>query len=197
MPHPTKSHPVGGEAGRVDLSRFDNADFERGASSARELAWIAARSACFERGPLPLSGLRARLLRSFGAAVGAEVVIRRGLRVTFPWKLRVGHHAWLGEDAWLMNLAPITLGANVVISQRAFLCTGNHDWSDPAFGLITKPIVVGDGAWIGASAFIAPGVTVGTHAVVAAGSVVTQDLEPYSVYAGNPCIKVAERRIRG
>jgi putative colanic acid biosynthesis acetyltransferase WcaF len=94
-----------------------------------------------------------------------------------------------------LNLAPIRLGSNVVISQRAFLCTGNHDWSDHRFGLIIKPIVVEDGAWIGANAFVGPGVVIGSHAVVTAGSVVTKDVEPYSICAGNPCKKVAERRI--
>jgi putative colanic acid biosynthesis acetyltransferase WcaF len=107
----------------------------------------------------------------------------------------VGDNCWLGEDSWLLNLAPIRLGSNVVISQRAFLCTGNHDWTDPAFGLLTKAIEVGNGAWIGANAFVSPGVTIGSHAVVAAGSVVTRDLPANMICAGNPCIPVRERRI--
>lgn len=180
----------------VDLSRFANPEFDRGASKLQELAWIAARSAVFELGPLPMDGLRRRTLAAFGASVGKNLTIRRGVRVTFPWKLQVGENSWLGEDSWLLNLAPITLGANVVISQRAFLCTGNHDWSDRRFGLMTRPIVVEDGAWVGAAAFVGPGVRIGTHAVVAAGSVVTDDLPPFAICAGNPCVPVRRRELR-
>jgi len=180
----------------VDLSRFNNAAFDRGASKARELLWIGLRSALFERGPLPMSSVRAAALRRFGATIGEQTTMRRGLRITFPWKLQVGDHTWLGEDAWLLNLAPITLGKSVVVSQRAFLCTGSHDWSDPAFSLVTRPIVVEDGAWIGANAFVGPGVTVGSHAVVTAGSVVTRNLPPYMICGGNPCAWFARNNSR-
>jgi putative colanic acid biosynthesis acetyltransferase WcaF len=181
---------------QVDLSRFDNSDFERGASTARELAWIIARGLLFARGTLPLSAARARVLARFGATVGAAPTIRAGVRVTFPWKLSFGDHCWLGEHSWFLNLAPIALGSNVVISQRAFLCTGSHDWADPKFALITKPIVVEDGAWIGAMAFVGPGVRIGSHAVVTAGSVVTKDLPAWTVCSGNPCVPVKERKLR-
>jgi putative colanic acid biosynthesis acetyltransferase WcaF len=180
----------------VDLSRFDNSEFDRGASRMRELAWIAARSLLFEHGPVPLSSPRKRVLESFGARIGRSPTIRRGLRVTFPWKLDVGDHCWLGEDSWLLNLAPIKLGDHVVISQRAFLCTGNHDWSDPRFSLVARPITVESGAWIGAAAFVAPGVTIGSHAVVAAGSVVTSDLPPRMICGGNPCVPLKPRVLR-
>ncbi|MFM2420375.1 MAG: hypothetical protein RL385_5098 [Pseudomonadota bacterium] len=180
----------------VDLSRFNNADFDRGASKASELLWIGLRSALFERGPLPMSTVRAATLRRLGATIGVRTTMRRGLRITFPWKLQVGDNSWLGEDAWLLNLAPIALGKNVVVSQRAFLCTGSHDWSDPAFSLITSPIVVEDGAWIGANAFVGPGVTIGSHAVVTAGSVVTRDVPAYTICSGNPCVPIKPRVIR-
>ncbi|MDB4985588.1 MAG: transferase hexapeptide repeat containing protein [Myxococcaceae bacterium] len=180
---------------RADLSDFENGDFDRGASKARELAWIAARSLFFERGPIPLDALRLGILSRFGAQMGAGSICRRGFRVTFPWKLEVGSHCWLGEDAWLLNLAPIRIGNSVCISQRAFLCAGNHDWSHHALPLVTAPITVHDGAWIGASAFVGPGVTIGDHCVVTAGSVVTGDLPPYTICSGNPCRPVKERKI--
>ena len=93
-------------------------------------------------------------------------------------------------------MAPITLGSHVCISQRAFLCTGNHDYTSPAFDLITKPITVEDGAWIGAGAFVGPGVTVGTHAVLTAGSVATKDLEAYGIYRGNPGTILKSRKLK-
>jgi putative colanic acid biosynthesis acetyltransferase WcaF len=179
----------------ADLSSFENADFDRGASKAVELAWILTRSAIFENGPVGLDAIRRRVLAKFGAKVGMGGTCRRGVRITFPWKLELGAHTWLGEDAWLINLAPIRIGDHVNISQRAFLCTGNHDWSRPNLPLITAPIVVEQGAWIGASAFVGPGVTVGSHSVVTAGSVVTRDLPPYMICSGNPCVPVRERKI--
>jgi putative colanic acid biosynthesis acetyltransferase WcaF len=127
--------------------------------------------------------------------VGHDVVIKPEVKITFPWKLALGDHVWLGEECWLLNLAPITIEADVCISQRAFLCTGNHNYKSPAFDLITKPIRVEQGAWIGASTFVGPGITVGTHAVLTAGSVATKDLEPYGIYQGNPAVRVKERVI--
>jgi putative colanic acid biosynthesis acetyltransferase WcaF len=99
------------------------------------------------------------------------------------------------EEAYLLNLAPIVIGRNACISQRAFLCTGSHDWSDIHFRLITAPITVKNGAWICANVFVGPGVTIGTNAVATAGSVVTQSLPPGMICSGNPCVPVKERRL--
>ncbi len=133
------------------------------------------------------------VLRWFGASVGRGVVIKPQVKITFPWKLTVGDHVWLGEECWLLNLAPIAIESNVCISQRAFLCSGNHDYKSPAFDLNTKPIRVESGAWIAASAFVGPGIKVGSHAVLTAGSVATKDLQPYGIYQGNPAVWVKER----
>ena len=93
-----------------------------------------------------------------------------------------------------MNLAEIEIGENVVISQRAFLCTGSHDWSKESFDLIAKPIIIKDGAWICANVFIGPGVTIGENTVVTAGSVVTKDLPANMICSGNPAVVIKERK---
>ena len=180
----------------IDLSTFRKRDFDRGAGSLKELCWLLARSALFERSNLPWYRLRRLVLRLFGADMAEGVVVKAGVKIAFPWKLSVGAHSWLGEDAWLANFDRITIGANVCVSQRALLCTGNHDWSDPAFGLVTKPIVVRDGAWICANVFVAPGVTIGENAVATAGSVVTRDLPSGMICSGNPCVPVKARVVR-
>jgi putative colanic acid biosynthesis acetyltransferase WcaF len=113
--------------------------------------------------------------------------------VKYPWLLGVGDHSWLGEDCWIDNLAAVRIGNNVCLSQGAYLCTGNHDWSDPVFGLIVKPINLGDGAWVGAGAIVCPGVSLGECAVVAAGSVVTRDVPALEIHAGNPARFVRRR----
>ena len=113
-------------------------------------------------------------------------MIKPGVRVKYPWLFEAGENCWLGEDRWIDNLAPVKLGSNVCVSQGAYFCTGNHDWSDPSFGLIVRPIHVGDGAWIGAKAVIGPGAEIGECAVVAAGSVVSRRIPALEIYGGNP-----------
>ena len=178
---------------QVDLSKFSTGGFERGAGTLKEALWLVVSRVLFQWCPFCLSPLKRVMLRLFGASVGRGVVIKPEVKITFPWKLTIGDNVWLGEECWLLNLAPIVIEANACISQRAFLCTGNHDYKSPSFDLITKPIRVESGAWIGAGAFVGPGVTVGSHAVLAAGSVATKDLQPYGIYQGNPAVLIKRR----
>lgn len=181
---------------QVDLSAFSTGGFDRGAGPFKEALWLVVSRVLFQWCPFCLSPLKRAVLRLFGASVGRGVVIKPEVKITFPWKLVVGDHAWLGEECWLLDLAPITIGNHACISQRAFLCTGNHNYTSPAFDLVTKPIQIGQGAWIGANAFVGPGVAVGTHAVLAAASVATKDLEPHGIYQGNPAVRVKQRQIK-
>lgn len=159
----------------------------------KEALWLVISRVLFQWCPFPFSALKRAVLRWFGASVGHGVVIKPEVKITFPWKLKLGDYVWLGEQCWLLNLAPIEIGSNACISQRAFLCTGNHNYKSPTFDLITKPIRVEPGAWVGAAAFVGPGVSVSTHAVLAAGSVAAKDLEPYCIYRGNPAVLVGKR----
>ena len=95
----------------------------------------------------------------------------------------------------MLAVEHITIADNVCISQRAFLCTGNHNYKSPVFDLIVKPIDIEEGAWIGADALVGPGVKVGSHAVLTAGSVATDDLQPFGIYRGNPAILFKQRII--
>ena len=180
----------------VDLSSFDNSWYSPGRRTWVQALWFffglpLLRSSC-----IPSSSLRRFLLRLFGARVGKGVVIKPGVRVKYPWLLQVGDHTWIGEDVWIDNLAPVQLGSNVCISQGVYLCTGNHDWTDPLFGLVVRPIVIHDGAWLGAKAVVSPGVEVAECAIASAGSVVTRNLEASIIYAGNPAVAVRTRIVR-
>jgi putative colanic acid biosynthesis acetyltransferase WcaF len=110
--------------------------------------------------------------------------------------LEIGDHSWIGESAWLDSLAPIIIGDNVCISQGAYICTGNHDWSDTSFCLSVKRVIVEEGAWIGAKAVVLPGITIASHSIITAGSVIARDTEPYMIYSGNPATKIRERKIK-
>lgn len=137
------------------------------------------------------------MLRLFGAKIGTDVLIKPCVNIKYPWFLEIGDHSWIGENAWIDNLAKVTVGANVCISQGAYLLTGNHDYSTPGFNLIIKGIVIEDGVWIGARSVICPGVTCKSHAVLSAGSVATKDLEANSIYQGNPAVKIRDRFVNG
>jgi putative colanic acid biosynthesis acetyltransferase WcaF len=179
----------------VDLSAYSPGDFDRGAGAWKEGLWLSVSLFLFRLCPLKISAFKCAVLRLFGAHVGVGVVIKPGAKITFPWKLTLGNHVWLGEECWLLNLAPIQIESNVCISQRAFLCSGNHNYNSPTFDLITASIQVEQGAWIGADAFVGPGVSVGNHAVLTAGSVATKNLEPFGIYRGNPAVLIKQRVI--
>lgn len=179
----------------VDLSTYTPASFDRGASKLRESVWLVISLFLFRLCPFSLSSLKVSVLRAFGAKIGRGVVIKPQVKITFPWKLEIGDFVWLGEECWLLNLDRITLGSNVCISQRAFLCTGNHNYSLPTFDLMVKPITIEDGAWLGAGCWVGPGVKVGSHAVLAACSVMTSDMDPWGIYQGNPATFIKRRSL--
>jgi putative colanic acid biosynthesis acetyltransferase WcaF len=155
----------------LDLSKFNNASFERGAPAWKEALWWACRSLGFAPWfPVP-SAIKVAVLRAFGAKVGRGVVIRSRVNITFPWKLEIGDQVWIGDEVLILSLAPVKIGSNVCISQRAFLCTGSHDFRSEGFDLITKPIEIGDGCWVAACAFIGPGARVPAGTMVKAEEV--------------------------
>jgi putative colanic acid biosynthesis acetyltransferase WcaF len=179
----------------VDLSSFSIGRFDRGAGRLRECLWLLVSLLLFRLCPFSLSPLKRQVLRAFGAKIGRGVVIKPQVKITFPWKLEVGDFVWLGEESWLLNLEHIIIGSHVCISQRAFLCTGNHNYSLSTFDLIAKPITVEDGAWLGAGCWVGPGVKVGSHAILAAGSVMAKEMEPWGIYRGNPAALIKHRSI--
>ena len=181
---------------RVQLSKFDNSGYYPGRPKSIQILWYFLGRPLLRASWIPLSSPRCWLLRLFGARVGKRVVIRPGVRVKFPWNLEIGDDSWIGEDVWIDNLAQVTVESDACISQGAYLCTGNHDWTDPAFGLIVRPIAIRAGAWVGARATVGPGVEVSQCAVAAMGSVVAGNLDAYTIYAGNPAVKVKMRSIQ-
>jgi putative colanic acid biosynthesis acetyltransferase WcaF len=72
--------------------------------------------------------LRMTLLRAFGAKIGRHVIILANVNISFPRRLQVGDHVWIGEDVGILSLAQVTIESNVCISQRAYLCTGSHEF---------------------------------------------------------------------
>jgi putative colanic acid biosynthesis acetyltransferase WcaF len=179
----------------VRLKDYNNSWYRPGRSRAWQIMWMLFGLPILRSSLLPSSAVRVRLLRFFGARIGARVVMAKSFTVKYPWHLFIGDDCWIGEGCWIDNLTQIHLGNNVCLSQGCYLCTGNHDWSDPAFGLIVNPIYLRDCAWVGAKAVVLAGVELGECSVAAAGSVVTKDIPDYEIHAGNPAAFIKMRKV--
>jgi putative colanic acid biosynthesis acetyltransferase WcaF len=147
----------------------------------------------FRFSPRPFWWWRVFILRCFGASIDRKVHIHPTVRIEIPWNLRIGTYVAIGDRAILYNLGRITIGPSVTISQGAHLCAGTHDYQRRDFPLIKAPIVIGEGAWICADAFIAPNIEVGDRAIVGARAVVVDNVIPDCIVAGNPA-KIIKRR---
>ena len=180
----------------VDLASFRVNGYSAGRSVVVRALWFFVGLPVLRANYNPFSGLKRRLLQVFGASIGSGAVIKPGVRIKNPWLLKAGRNCWFGEDCWIDNLAPVALGDNVCISQGAYLCTGNHDWSDPAFGYRLGPILLESGSWVGARALVGPGVTLGRSAVLTAGSVAYRSIPAEEIHSGSPAYFTKTRRLQ-
>ena len=180
---------------QTDLSTYNNYPFHPGANALKRFLWFYLNALFLKTSLIPLNGFKIALLRAFGAKIGQSITIKPGVNIKYPWNLSIGHHTWLGENVWIDSLVSVTMGNNVCISQGAVILTGSHDYKKTSFDLITKPVVLEDGVWIGACAIVSAGVTAASHAVLTSGSVATKNLATYTVYQGNPAVKVRSRVI--
>ncbi|SDT86082.1 putative colanic acid biosynthesis acetyltransferase WcaF [Verrucomicrobium sp. GAS474] len=136
--------------------------------------------------PKPLNPWRLLVARAFGARLTGVPFIHSRARIAVPWRLTMGDRACLGDGAQAYTLGEVTVEARATVAQEAFLCTGTHDFAKETLPLVTAPIRIGAGAFVGARAFVLPGVTIGAGAVIGACAVVTKDVPAGATAAGNP-----------
>jgi putative colanic acid biosynthesis acetyltransferase WcaF len=177
---------------KLDLARYQNRHSAKNkvARAVWNIVWLM-----FFR-PTPrgfFHGWRRFLLRLFGAKIAKGCHILPSAKIWQPWKLTMGDFSCLSEDVDCYTVDQITIGAQAVVSQGAFLCCASHDISSPIMELTYKPIVIASQVWVAARAFVGPGVTIGEGAVVGACAVVTKDIEPWTVVAGNPARFIKKR----
>ena len=174
---------------RREIQRWDKyytpKDF-RGKSKLFVQLWWIAYALLFRPSPQVLYGWRRFLLRAFGAKIGKNVILRPSMQVTYPWKVQIGDHSWIGDEVVLYSLGNINIGSNTVISQRSYICTGSHDYSQINFPIYAKEINIKDQCWIATDVFVSPGITINEGTIVGARSTVVNDLDSYSVYVGSP-----------
>ena len=172
-----------------DLSKFAEADQK--SKRIKKLFWWLTQNLIFKSFLIP-SPLRVGLLRIFGAEIGNNVLIRRGVRVHLPWNLKVGANCWIGEDVWIINHAEVTVESNVCISQAAIICSSGHDFRTESLSYKHRKIKIHSGAWICLRATVRPGSIIGSNSVVASGEVFSGSLPANSLYTMGLCKPIVE-----
>lgn len=164
---------------------------------AKRLLWQLTWGALASWTPSILWPWRNYLLRLFGAKLSKRCDVRGGAKVWLPENLTMGEGSIIASGAICYNQAPVRIGRNVVISQRAHLCAGGHDIDDPNFQLVAKPIEIEDDAWVAAEAFVGSGSYIARGSVLGARAVCLGALQPWTVYVGNPCSPLRTRKHTG
>lgn len=179
---------------KSDLSSYNNDWYQPGSKLKRRVWYVT--NLLFIKNRFNLSSsLKIAVLKLFGAKVGKGVVIKPGVNIKYPWKLKVGNHSWIGEDVWIDNLDEVIIEDHVCLSQGAMLLCGNHNYKKSTFDLMIGPIRLNAGSWVGAKSIVGPNVTLGEHSILSLGSVATSNLDSGGIYRGNPATFIKKRVI--
>lgn len=159
----------------------------------RAALWSCVWLVLFRPTPKPFFAWRILLLRLFGCNVSGRPFVASSAIIKFPWQLTLEDRACIGPHAEVYNLGEVILREGCTISQHAYICGGTHDFESERMELLVGDIEIGRDAFIGAKAFVLPGVRIGQRAIVGACAVVTRDVAPESVVVGNPAKAVRQR----
>lgn len=126
---------------------------------------------------------------------GKKVNIEKG--ASFASNIKLGDYSGIGLNAFISG--PTDIGKYVMMGPNCMIYTRNHEFKKKDVPMLfqgyqeSKKVIIEDDVWIGGRVIILPGVKVGKGAIIGAGSVVTKDVDPYSIVAGNPAKKIKER----
>ncbi len=145
-----------------------------------------------------VNAFKSFFLRAVGARIGKHVVFYPGVWIAPGKNLVVGDYVDFALDVLVTTGGGVTIGDRTLIGYRTQILSSNHRIPEGRGKIFTaghdgKPIVIGNDVWIGANCLILPGITIGEGAVVAGGSVVTKDVAPFNIVAGNPARVLKER----
>lgn len=176
-----------------NLNKYKTPSGFRGRSKLTVQLWWIVQATLFKHSPQFMYGWRRFLLRSFGATIGKNVIVRPSVKITYPWKLSIGDYSWIGDEVVLYTLGEIEIGENTVISQRSYICTGTHDYSASDFRIYAQKITIGNKCWLATDVYVAPQVTIHDGAVVGARSSVFKNLPSGKICMGNPAKPIRDR----
>ena len=132
------------------------------------------------------------LTRVLKIQLGDNTSISRNVFITGN-RIKIGSNTVINRQVYLDGRASLTIGNNVNVSHQVLIQTLTHDHQNPYFIAVEKPVIIEDDVWIGARAIICPGVTIGRGAVIGIGSVVTKNVDPFSIVGGVPAKKIGTR----
>ena len=172
-----------------DLSKYNHSIYHPGKNAIVRGLWYFTNAFIFNNAWWPYYGLKRALLRCFGAKIGRGVVIKPSVNIKYPWHLSIGDYSWIGENVWIENAGDIVIGNHCCVSQGAMLLSGNHDFKSDVFAPTTSPIILKDGAWVGAKAVVCMGVTMENDSILTVNSVLTRNTTSRSIWQGNPAVE--------
>ena len=137
-----------------------------------------------------LNDIKIFFLKKIFLYCGDKVNIRPNVKFVNGFNVSIGNNSGIGERSYIQDLGKITIGENVLMGPECMIFTANHLYKRDSLILeqknVIKDVKIGSDVWLGARCIILPGVNIGDGAIIAAGSVVTKDVEPYSIVGGNP-----------
>jgi putative colanic acid biosynthesis acetyltransferase WcaF len=158
-----------------------------GSDRLRRMLWEICWALLCGWTPKPANAWRLLWLRLFGARINGTPFVHQRARIAIPWNLTLYDRACLGDRANAYSLGEIEIHEGATVAQEVYLSTGSHDFSSPNIPLVTAKITIGPDVFIGARAFVMPGITIGARSIIGACSVVTHDVPENSIAVGNPC----------
>lgn len=151
--------------------------------------------------PLPganiANAIRLSLVRCIFDQVGKDVKVHAGVSFGSGINVQIGDYSSLNANCWIAN--DTIIGHDVMMGPEIIVLSGSHNFERIDIPMREqgapprKPVIIGDDIWIGTRSIILPGVQIGSHSIIGAGSVVTKDVEELSVVAGNPAMFIRSR----
>ncbi len=143
-------------------------------------------------------GARVRFFGPVRVFIGSHSALFDDVILSGPGEVHIGDRSTIGHNSVLVSRERIQIGNDCMLAAFCYVLDVDHEFADPdepipQQGLRVKPVIVGNDVWVGAGSFILRGVTIGDGAVVAANSVVTEDVPPYTVVAGSPARVIKKR----
>ncbi len=141
---------------------------------------------------IPIRFIRTMFLRFFGMKIGSSVIYGK-FRIRMPSKITIGNGSVIGHYSSLDGRNGLSIGDNVNISSEVMIWTMDHDHNSSSFKTSGGPVRINNHVWVSTRAIILPGVELGEGSVVAAGAVVTKNVEKFTVVGGIPAKEIGKR----